>query len=64
MKEKIMGKIADNFGLIMVGFILLIAFACIGLRIYVFAKYGNTPIKDVPAWAYWVMDDKGRGSNK
>ena len=44
MKEKIMDKISSNFGLIMVGFILLIAFACIGLRIFVFTHYADTLI--------------------
>ena len=43
-------------------FVLLII-SLIGLRMFVFFKYANTPIKDIPAWAYWVMQDNSKGGN-
>jgi len=27
----------------------------IALRIYVFFVYGNTPITEIPSWAFWIM---------
>lgn len=28
---------------------------CCGWSIYVFIKYGNAPIGEIPAWALWFM---------
>lgn len=44
-------------------FIVVILSLAIGLsafRIYVFKTYGDRPIAEVPAWAFWVMQDGGR----
>jgi hypothetical protein len=27
----------------------------IGLVVYALIEYGDTPVKDVPLWAYWLM---------
>lgn len=43
----------------MLGIVIVITAACLALRVYVFKEYGNTPIAEVPAWAYWVMQDDG-----
>lgn len=32
-----------------------IVLGCIILRIYVFFAYGNTPITEIPSWAFWIM---------
>lgn len=32
-------------------FMVICALVGIGFMIYVYATYGNTPIKDLPAWA-------------
>lgn len=33
----------------------LIILGCIILRISVFLVYGNTPITEIPSWAFWIM---------
>ena len=48
----------------MTAFFVLLAVGLICFRVFVFFKYANTPIKDVPAWAYWVMQDNGTGGSK
>ena len=49
----------DNFisfiGLIFIIAIFVIVFAYIGLQIYLWITFGNTPIGEVPAWALWLM---------
>lgn len=41
----------------MLALISVIVIACLAIRVYVMKTYWNTPIKDVPAWAVWVMQD-------
>ena len=33
----------------------LFILGCIILRICVFLVYGNTPITEIPSWAFWIM---------
>lgn len=33
----------------------LFILGCIILRISVFLVYGNTPITEIPSWAFWIM---------
>lgn len=47
-----------------VGLFVVLVLGLIALRTFVFFRYANTPVKDVPAWAYWVMQDNGKGGNK
>lgn len=52
----------DNFinfiELLFVTAIFSIIFAFIGLQIYLWFKFGNTPIGEIPAWALWLMIGK------
>jgi hypothetical protein len=34
---------------------LLLIFSYIGLQIYLWITFGNTPIGEIPAWALWLM---------
>jgi hypothetical protein len=45
-------KIIDLI-LIILSFLLLAAF--IVFIIYIFVKYGNMPIDEVPSWVHWIM---------
>ncbi len=40
--------------------VALLVIACIIFRIMVMINYGDTPITEIPAWAFWVMQS---GSN-
>ena len=35
--------------------VALLVIALIVFRILVMINYGDTPITEIPAWAYWVM---------
>ena len=35
--------------------VALLVIALIVFRIMVMINYGDTPITEIPAWAYWVM---------
>lgn len=37
----------------------LLVIAFIILKVVVMIEYGNTPITEVPAWAYWIMQPSG-----
>lgn len=63
MSKKSICKEQIIFYAVTVFFVLLII-GLICFRMFVFFKYANTPIKDVPAWAYWVMQDNGKGGSK
>lgn len=41
-----------TFGII---FLVLIVLVVIVIDVYAFIKYGNTPITEVPAWAYFFL---------
>ena len=47
-----------------VGLFVVLVLGLIALRTFVFFRYANAPVKDVPAWAYWVMQDNGNGGKK
>ena len=34
---------------------IIVIVGCIALRIYALNKYGDTPLKEVPTWVYWVL---------
>lgn len=40
--------------------VALLVIACIIFRILVMINYGDAPITEIPAWAFWVMQS---GSN-
>lgn len=63
MSKKSICKEQIIFYALTVLFVLLIV-GLICFRVCVFFKYANTPVKDVPAWAYWVMQDNGNGGKK
>ena len=63
MKEKGLCKEQVIF-YIGVSLFVILVLGMIGLRCFVFFKYANTPIKDIPAWAYWIMQDNGKGGGK
>lgn len=44
---------------VFIAIILGLAIGLIIFRIYVFKTYGDRPITEVPAWAFWVMQDGG-----
>ena len=37
---------------------LLLFISYIGLQIYLWITFGNTPIGEIPAWALWLMIGK------
>ena len=55
-----MEKFKEILLIALVVIVVCAALACVGLTIYAFAKYGNTPIAEVPTWAVWFMFGGGR----
>lgn len=49
MKEKI--KI-----IVLTSLILITIAVVVGTKIYVMIEFGNTPISEIPAWAYWWLE--------
>lgn len=43
---------SEKIKLAILGFFLLLGIICFVLRIYVVIHFANTPIAEVPAWAY------------
>lgn len=39
-------------------FIITLIFSYIGLQIYLWITFGNTPVGEIPAWALWLMIGK------
>lgn len=46
---------SDKIKLAVLGFFLLLSIICFVLRIYVVIHFANTPIAEVPTWAYVFM---------
>lgn len=39
--------------------LLLVSVGAIAFRVWVFATYGNTPVTELPAWVWWIMQPAG-----
>ena len=50
-----MSKLEDIIMILVAVVIISLLFAFIGVEIYVWVKYGNTPIGDVPSWVLFFM---------
>ena len=48
-------KIENVIMVLVAVIILLLLLAFVGIEIYVWVKYGNTPIGDVPSWVLFFM---------
>lgn len=57
---KLTERIGEILLITLVVLVVCAALVCVGLTIYAFAKYGNTPIAEVPTWAIWFMFGGGR----
>ena len=44
-------------GIMILMVILVVAFVI--LRTWVFFTYGDTPVTELPAWVWWLMQDGG-----
>ena len=58
-KQKIGDRLTTFISLLPFIVALVIALGYIALRIYCFANYGNTPVTELPAWVWWVMQPAG-----
>ena len=50
--------------LLIVAIVLVVALVVgtVILKVFAFIEYGDKPISEVPAWAYWIMQS-GNGNN-
>lgn len=60
MKKNIDGDLI--MGYIWLGLMILVIVAAIAFgifRTWVFFNYGDTPVTELPAWAWWLMQSGG-----
>lgn len=48
-------NIAELFQLIFIGILAIIVFGFIGVIVYTLIRYANTPLNELPAWAWWLL---------
>lgn len=54
-----MKKFLDNIlSYLVISFMVLLLVSFGALELYVWIKYGNTSVGDIPAWALWFMFGK------
>lgn len=62
MTTKLAEKLAETILVIILVLCILLTLSFIGLEVYILIRYSNTPISEVPAWAYWFMQRIGWGN--
>ena len=48
------------FWCVLAGLAVIVAVACIILKIYALINYADTPIAEAPVWVVWILQDGGR----
>ena len=43
------------FGIMLLTLMIIVIGTCLFFTIYAFVVYGNKPITEIPAWAFWIM---------
>ena len=55
MKKKIKDKLLTLTYILLQSILILLILGFIGLEIYCWVTYGNTPISETPSWVQWIM---------
>ena len=50
----------SKIALLLFVIICVIIVFCVALKIFVFVKYGDTPIGEIPTWAYVFLNSNGK----